>query len=96
MFGHITDLAAPILVNVTVDALNARKWAETDQPVMRVLRRGNSFYARGWVVGESVAGNPLWWVMGKGSSTDLLWRVWSGGTNYSVNDVLALPRKGAA
>ncbi len=96
MFGQITDLAAPILVNVTVDALNARKWAETDQPVMRVLRRGNSFYARGWVVGESVAGNPLWWVMGKGSSTDLLWRVWSGGTKYSVNDVLALPQKGAA
>lgn len=95
-FGTFIELATPILVNVTVDELNARKWAETNQPVMRVLRCGNSFYVRGWIVGERVAGNPLWWVMGKGSKTDLLWRVWSGGTNYSVSDVLVLPQKGAA
>lgn len=90
-FGHIVRLAKPQLVSVTADALNARKWAETDQPVMRVLRRGNIFWARGWVVGQTVAGNPVWWVMGKGSASDLLWRVWSGGTNRSVAEIIAMP-----
>lgn len=95
-FGHIARFEKPMLVSVTIPALNARKWAETDQPVMRVLRNGNSFYARGWVVGEAVAGNPIWWVMGKGSASDLLWRVWSGGTDKSVTEILSSPTREAA
>ena len=95
-FGHIARFAQPLLVTVNVPALNARKWAETDQPVMRVLRRGNSFWARGWIAGESVGGNPIWLVMGKGSATDLLWRVWSGGTSHGMADILAEPTKEAA
>lgn len=95
-YGTITNLALPVLVNVTADALNARKWADTSQPVMRVLGVGNSFFARGWIVGESVEGNAVWWVMGKGQPTDLLWRVWSGGTDFTVPQIVALPKKEAA
>lgn len=95
-FGTFTRLVNPVLVNVAVDALNARKWAELSQPIMRVLYRGNSFWAHGWIVGETVAGNPLWWVMGSGTKTDLLWRVWSGGTDHTVERMLALPTGEAA
>lgn len=95
-FGTLTSLADPVLVNVTVDALNVRKWAEISQPIMRVLHRGNSFWARGWIVGENVTGNPIWWVMGRGTKTDLLWRVWSGGTDHTVEKIQALPTKEAA
>ena len=95
-FGTMVRLRQPLLVTVTVDALNARKWAETNQPIMRMLNAGNSFYARGWIVGETVEGNPLWWVMGRGLPTDLLWRVWSGGTDFGVDDILAMSRKEAA
>lgn len=95
-FGTITEFAAPVLVNVNVDALNVRKWAETDQPIMRVLYKGNSFYARGWIVGESVDRNPVWWITGRGAKTDLLWRVWSGGTDRSVEQILDIPTKEAA
>lgn len=95
-FGTITQLTRGVLVNVTVDALNVRKWAETDQPIMRVLNRGNSFYARSWIVGEEVSGNPIWWIMGSGAKTDLLWRVWSGGTDQTVAQILNLPTKEAA
>ena len=89
-FGTITHLAKTVEVKVDVESLNARKWAETDQQIMRVLHRGNSFYARSWIVGESVAGNPIWWVMGKGNATDLRWRVWSGGTDMTIEEILAL------
>lgn len=95
-FGTMVQLDQPVLVTVTADALNVRKWAETSQPIMRMLHAGNSFYARGWIVGESVERNPLWWVMGTGSSRDLLWRVWSGGTDFGVDDMLAMARKEAA
>ncbi len=95
-FGHATQLAEPALGTVVSPALNARKWAETNQPVMRVLRTGNSFRARGWIVGEEVAGNPLWWIMGNGARDDLSWRVWSGGTDYTMERMLALPTKEAA
>lgn len=92
-FGTITRLSRPLLVNVTVDALNVRKWAETDQPIMRVLNRGNSFYARSWIIGEEVAGNSIWWIMGRGNKSDLRWRVWSGGTDQSIAQILKLPTK---
>ena len=95
-FGTITQLSKTVEVKVAVDELNARKWAETDQPVMRVLRHGNTFYARSWIVGESVAGNPIWWVMGKGNNTDLRWRVWSGGTHMTMQQILALKKKETA
>lgn len=95
-FGYIARFAQPLLVTVRFPALNARKWAETNQPVMRVLRRGNSFWARGWVVGESVEGNPIWLVMGKGAATDLLWRVWSGGTSHGMTEIMAAPTKEAS
>ncbi len=95
-FGHIVRFAQPLLVSVNVTALNARKWAETDQPVMRLLRQGNSFWARGWIVGESVAGNPIWFVMGKGGPNDLLWRVWSGGTSKGMAEILAMPTREAS
>lgn len=95
-FGHITRLSKTVQVKVNVDELNARKWAETDQQVMRVMHRNNTFHARSWIVGEAVAGNPIWWVMGKGSDTDLQWRVWSGGTNMTMQEILALDRKEAA
>ena len=90
-FGTIIRLARPILVNVNAQALNARKWAETDQQIMRVLHRGNSFWVRGWIVGERVDGNPIWWVMGTGAKTDLQWRVWSGGTDHTIEQILSLP-----
>lgn len=92
-FGTITHLTDPVLVTVNVNALNARKWAETDQPVMRVLNRHVSFWARGWIVGEQVEGNSVWWIMGRGAKTDLQWRVWSGGTDHSVAQIIALPTK---
>lgn len=92
-FGTLTTLVRPVDVHVTVDGLNVRRWAQLDQRIMRVLYRGNSFSARGWIVGDSVEGNPLWWVMGTGAKSDLQWRVWSGGTNYSIEQILALPRK---
>ncbi len=95
-FGTLTRFTTPVLVNVTVDALNARKWAETNQPIQRVFYRGNSFHALGWIVGEEVDGNPIWWVMGRGASTDLLWRVWSGGTDQTPEQIRALPSKEAA
>lgn len=95
-FGTLTHLANPVLVKVDVQALNVRKWAETTQPIMRVLHRGNSFWAKGWIVGESVEGNPIWWVMGNGSRTDLNWRVWSGGTDYTVEKIMSLPTREVA
>lgn len=95
--GTIVPLAKPQLVTVEADALNARKWADTKQPVMRLMRKGNAFWARAWIVGEPVDGNPVWWIMGSGTKQDLLWRVWSGGTNMSSANIVQLPtRKEAA
>lgn len=94
-FGTLTTFTRPVDVQVAVDGLNVRRWAQLNQRIMRVLYRGNSFSARGWIVGDSVEGNPIWWVMGTGAKTDLQWRVWSGGTNYSVEQILALPTKEA-
>lgn len=92
-FGTLTTLARPAEVRVTVDGLNVRRWAQLNQRIMRVLYRGNSFSARGWIVGDSVDGNPVWWVMGTGAKTDLQWRVWSGGTSFTTEQILALPTR---
>lgn len=90
-FGTVGTFREPRLVTVTVDALNARQWAELDQPIRGTWRRDRRFWARGWVVGANVAGNPVWWVTGRRAKTDLRWRVWSGGTDLAGHEVLALP-----
>lgn len=89
-FGTIGELASPRLVTVMVDSLNARAWAETSQPVRGIWKEGRKFWARGWVIGEAVNGNPVWWITGKGVKSDLQWRVWSGGTDLAGMGVLAL------
>lgn len=89
-FGTMRQLAEPRLTTVMVDALNARAWAEMDQPIRGVWKIGRRFWVRGWVIGEAVNGNPVWWVTGKGLRTDLQWRVWSGGTDLAGEGVLAL------
>ena len=90
-FGTQRELREARLVHVTVDALHARQWAETSQPVRGVWERGRRFWVRGWVIGEEVAGNPVWWITGKKQKTDLRWRVWTGGTDLAGAAALALP-----
>lgn len=92
-FGTTKELVAARLATVTADALHARQWAETAQPIRGVWRTGVRFWVRGWVIGEAVEGNPVWWVTGKGSKTDLRWRVWTGGTDLAGAEVLALPTR---
>lgn len=92
VFGTIGMLRAPRLTTVTVDALNARQWAELGQPIRGTWKEGRRFWTRGWTIGEAVQGNPVWWITGKGQKSDLQWRVWSGGTDLAGTDVLALPR----
>jgi len=76
-FGTIVPLPAPRLLTVTAAAgLNARKYAELDQPIMATWPAGTQFQAGAWVVGEAVAGNPIWWITADARQ----WRVWSGGT----------------
>ena len=89
-FGTMAELASPRLVTVMVESLNARAWAETDQPIRGVWKTGRKFWVRGWVIGEAVSGNPVWWITGKGVKSDLKWRVWSGGTDLAGMGVLAL------
>lgn len=91
-FGTVVRLREPRLTTVTVEALNARQWAELDQPIRGVWKRGRQFWVRGWVIGTAVEGNPVWWITGKGQRTDLQWRVWSGGTDLAGMEALALPR----
>lgn len=89
-FGTMAELASPRLVTVMADSLNARAWAETSQPIRGVWKTGRKFWVRGWVIGEAVNGNPVWWITGKGLKSDLKWRVWSGGTDLAGMGVLAL------
>jgi N-acetylmuramoyl-L-alanine amidase len=90
-FGTARELREARLTHVTVDAVHARQWAETTQPIRGVWQEGRKFWTRGWIIGETVAGNPVWWITGKKQKADLRWRVWSGGTDLAGADVLALP-----
>lgn len=81
-FGTIVKLPAPAKITVTVEALNVRRWAETDQPIMTVWQEGETFWVDRWIVGEMVDGNPCWWITGTGRATDHQWRAWSGGTDH--------------
>jgi len=80
-FGEIGRFPAPQVITVTAEALRVRKWAETSQPVVAEWPAGTQFWATGWVIGESVDGNPVWWITGDGRDPDGGWRAWSGGTD---------------
>ncbi|MGB3328307.1 MAG: hypothetical protein WBA46_05080 [Thermomicrobiales bacterium] len=90
-FGTIRDLRDPRTVTVTVPMLRARRWAETTQPILAEWPKGHRFAVRGWIIGERVEGNPLWWLTGAGKASDRRWRVWSGGTDCAGLAALALP-----
>lgn len=90
-FGTMRDLEDSRTVRVTVPVLRARLYAETSQPILAEWPRGHRFSARGWIIGERIEGNPVWWVTGSGKETDRRWRVWSGGTDLAGRDVLDLP-----
>ena len=80
-FGETGRFPVPQVITVTAEALRVRTWAETSQPVVAEWRAGTQFWATGWVIGESVEGNPVWWITGDGRDDDRAWRVWSGGTD---------------
>ena len=80
-FGEIGRFPAPQVITVTAEALRVRKWAETHQPIVAEWVAGTQFWATGWVIGEDVEGNPVWWITGDGEDDDRRWRVWSGGTD---------------
>ncbi|HEU0163755.1 MAG TPA: hypothetical protein VFQ54_01850 [Thermomicrobiales bacterium] len=88
------DLRESRQVVVTVPLLRARRSADTTQPIVAEWPRGHRFWVRGWIIGETVEQNPVWWLTGKGKPTDRRWRVWSGGTSIAGRDVLALPVAG--
>ena len=90
-FGTTRELREPRTVTVTVPMLRARRWAETTQPILAEWPKGHRFSVSGWIVGERVDGNPVWWLTGQGKASDRRWRVWSGGTDCAGTDVLALP-----
>jgi hypothetical protein len=80
-FGATGRFPAPQVITVTAEALRVRKWAETSQPIVAEWSAGTQFWATGWVIGEAVEGNPVWWITGDGVGDDGGWRVWSGGTD---------------
>lgn len=92
-FGTVVTLKEPRLTTVTVDSLNARQWAELGQPIRGVWKEGRRFWTGGWVIGDAVEGNPVWWITGKNLKSDLQWRVWSGGTDLAGAAVMALARR---
>ena len=62
-------------MNVTTSTeTNVRMYADTSSQVLRTLPANTTFFAYGWVRGESVNGEDRWWI---GSSYG---RVWVGGT----------------
>ncbi len=62
-------------VEVAVDGLNCRKFADPTSPMTRSpMKRGTKFRAVYWVEGVNVDGEARWWVTKSGS------RVWAGGT----------------
>lgn len=82
-FGTIGSFPVPQVITVTAGTLKVRKWAETDQPIVAEWPTGTQFWARGWVIGEVVEGNPAWRITGDGRDDDRSWRVWSGGTDHA-------------
>jgi N-acetylmuramoyl-L-alanine amidase len=90
-FGTIGVLRDLKQVNVTAHKLRARIYAETSQPIAMELTRGSNFPAGGWIIGESIEDNPVWWIVGDSSAKDSRWRVWSGGTDLQGLDILKLP-----
>jgi len=90
-FGMQRDLRESRLMRVMVPLLRARRYAETTQPIVAEWPRGHRFWVSGWIVGQVVEGNAIWWLTGQGKSTDRRWRVWSGGTDLAVKDILELP-----
>ena len=90
-FGTSGDLAQPRLARVTVPALHVRKYAEAGQELIATLTRGSEFPVSGWVIGEAVDGNPVWWITGQPGQAAARWRMWSGGTDLAGAQVLALP-----
>ncbi len=90
-FGTSGDLAQSRLARVTVPALHVRKYAEADQELIATLAQGSEFPVCGWIIGEEVAGNPVWWITGQHGQDAARWRMWSGGTDLAGAQVLALP-----
>jgi N-acetylmuramoyl-L-alanine amidase len=90
-FGTRGDLEEVRLVTVTVPTLRVRRFAETGQAVLARLAQGSEIPVTGWIIGEEVEGNPVWWLAGSGGRSDPRWRVWSGGTDLAGPDVLRLP-----
>lgn len=94
-FGTSGDLAQSRLARVTVPALHVRKYAEADQELIATLALGSEFPVCGWIIGEEVAGNPVWWITGQPDQDAARWRMWSGGTDLAGSQVLALPARPA-
>ncbi len=90
-FGTSGELARGRTARVTVPALHVRTYAEADQELVATLAEGSEFPVCGWIIGEAVAGNPVWWITGQPGQTAARWRMWSGGTDLAGRDVLALP-----
>lgn len=90
-FGTSGNLATPRLARVTVPALHVRKYAESGQELIATLAQGSEFPVCGWIIGEAVDGNPVWWITGQQGQDAARWRMWSGGTDLAGAGVLALP-----
>jgi len=90
-FGTSGELAHARSVRITASTLRIRKFAETGQEVIATLVAGSEFPVSGWIIGENVEGNPVWWITGRGERNASRWRMWSGGTDLSGAEVLALP-----
>lgn len=89
-FGTTRMLKTPRTVRISVDSLRARMYAETTQPIMAEWPAGTTVSVCGWISGEAVDGNPIWWLTGEGRADDRRWRVWSGGTDIEGRAVLAI------
>lgn len=92
-FGTSGDLVQARMARVTVPALHVRKYAEADQELIATLAQGSEFPVCGWIIGEAVAGNPVWWITGQQGQDAARWRMWSGGTDLAGIGVLALPKR---
>jgi len=90
-FGTARDLAQSRLARITVPALHVRTYAEADQELIATLALGSEFPVSGWIIGEAVEGNPVWWITGESGQEDARWRMWSGGTDLAGRAVMALP-----